>query len=884
MSISPYHSQTPEAVLAALETDRSAGLTSAEAAKRLREDGPNRFRTSEGTPWWKSLIGQFRSIVVWLLAFASLVAWLTGNPLEAAAIAVVLVLNALIGFAIEWQAGRALDALRKSSRMRARVTRDGRETIVDSEELVRGDIVTISAGDKVPADGRIIESFDLRSDESTLTGESLPVDKSAEPADEASPIAERVSMVYLGTIVSSGHGRAVITATSGLTEIGRIGSLLSSVPDQRTPLEIRLARLGERLVYIVLFIAAIVLAAGLLRGDGLWMMLEVSISLAVAAVPEGLPAVTTLILALGVLKMARRNAIVRHLVAVETLGSTTVICTDKTGTLTENRISVQKFHLADGSVYEPYSGKPPAENAVRLIDAGVLCNDAWPGSVDGDERAELGDPTETALLTAAGAAGREYASVRSGKLVLEIPFDSASKRMTAVWLSGDGELKTSLKGAPAVVLSVCDRYLGKNGQEQPLTDVDLERFLETNRGLAARAFRVLALAEKNPRDASLEDAKDGFLFLGFAGMSDPLRPEASHSVSAAREAGIRVVMLTGDQINTASAIASELGLGDGDGTSAVHASEIDAGDGGALDRMVAETSVFARVSPEDKFNIVKALQERGEVVAVTGDGVNDAPALKRADIGVAMGLRGTEVAKEASDIVLTDDNFATIVNAIEGGRTIYANILRFVHMMFSHNLAEVLLIFLAIIAGLPLPLFPLQILWINLVTDVFPALALAVEPPSANTMTRPPRSPKTRMLSRELLTLISWQGVVLSLIALAAYLWALREYGEGPHSRTIALLSLIGVQLGHFFNCRSRVRSAFDEPFSNPWIFAAVAIVILLQLMAIYWTPLADVLGLVRPNASDAPVLAATVMLPVVIVELWKWIVRVRLKDRSAPA
>lgn len=865
-----YHSRSPDAVLEELDTNRTKGLSTEEAARRLVADGPNRLLTSAGTPWWKMLLGQFRSIVVWLLAFAALVASLTGNPLEAAAIVVVLVINALIGFAIEWQAGRALDALRKSSRMRARVTRDGTERAVDSEGLVRGDIVTVSAGDKVPADGRIIESFNLRSDESTLTGESLPVDKSAETACEGSPLAERSSMVYLGTTVTAGHGRIVITATGEATELGRVGTLLSSVPDERTPLEMRLARLGERLVYIVLAIAAAVFVTGYLRGDGIWMMLEVSISLAVAAVPEGLPAVTTLILAIGVLKMARRNAIVRRLAAVESLGSTTVICTDKTGTLTENKIAVRELLAADGTRYEPGKGGIPEGVVLRMLRAGVLCNEA----VQDDEGGALGDPTETALISAAVSAGTEPDGFRSGaELLDERPFDPVEKRMTSIWKFRDGNVLAALKGGPSVVLSACDSFAGKGGRAIQLTEETKEEFLRANRELAGRAFRVLALAEKEFVSGAGMDIDAGFTFLGFAAMSDPLRKEAAASISSARNAGIRIVMLTGDQVRTADAIARELGLSNGERGSAVHASELAAGDAGLADQ-VKEATVFARVSPEDKFRIVRAFQDRGEVVAVTGDGINDAPALKQANIGVAMGMRGTDVAKEASDIVLTDDNFATIVKAVEGGRTIYANILRFVHMMFSHNLGEVLMIFAAILAGLPLPLLPLQILWINLVTDVFPALALAVEPPSEKTMSRPPRPKGSRMLSKQFLLLIGWQGAMLAAVALAAYVWALGEYGEGPQSRTVALLSLIGVQLGHFFNCRSRVRSVISKPFSNPWIFAAAGAVILLQAAAVLWPPLASVLGLTVPDSSALAVIALTVTVPVIVVEAVKAVIR----------
>lgn len=854
-----------------LAVNTAEGLSEGEARKRLALFGPNTIEAGPGRRWWMMLAGQFNSIVVWLLAFASAVSWLTDSPLEAAAILAVLLINALIGFAIEWQAGRALDSLKRRSRQKARVLRGGKTKEIDAANLAPGDVVLLTAGNRVPADARLIETFNLEADESALTGESLPVVKTVDPVADRTLLAERKSMVYLGTTIGAGHGKAIVTATGLDTELGAVGRMISQAETDRTPLEKRLARVGEKLVYVVLFIAAVVMLAGYLRGDGVWLMLEVSISLAVAAVPEGLPAVTTLILALGVLRMARRNAIVRRLAAVETLGSTTVICADKTGTLTENRISVTEFRPAGGMTVTVEEGSPGNSEIVRrLVRVAVLCNEA---SFDPDApkgEAATGDPTETALLEAAVTLGYDVSGIRAEMaLVEEIPFDPASKRMTNSWRDEKGGLWAALKGAPAVVVDNCDRYLGEGGDAVLLTEEKREEFLEANRALADRALRVLALADKLPETAETKELSDGFVFLGYAAMSDPLRPEARESVAAARRAGVRVVMLTGDQLKTAKAIAKELELGrDGD-LNAVHASDLNA-EGRTINEAVTTASVFARVSPEEKLKIVRALQAAGQVVAVTGDGINDAPALKQADIGVAMGARGTEVAKEAADIVLTDDNFATIVMAIESGRTIYANIRKFVHMMFSHNLAEVLLIFIAIVAALPLPLLPLQILWVNIVTDVFPAIALAVEPPSENTMNRPPRDPGSSMLPRGFLILIAWQGLVLSLIALGAYYWALENYGEGERARTMAMLALVGVQLGHFFNCRSRIRSAFSRFFSNPWIFAAAAAVVLLQFSAIYWPPLAAVLGLERPDARGFIVVAAATVLPVLIVELTK--------------
>lgn len=884
------HSHPADTVARELGVDHASGLSAAEAAARLERDGPNAITSEAGYSLWRILIGQFSSIVVWLLAAAAAIAFFTDNALDGAAIVVVLLLNAAIGFAIEWQAGRSLEALKKTTRITARVRRDGTERIIDAEELVAGDIVILAAGDRVPADARIIESANLRSDESTLTGESVPVEKGGAPVDEATPLAERTSMLYLGTTVVAGSALTMVTATGGRTELGRIGKLVAEAEQGRTPLERKLEDLGKKLVYLVLGIAAVVFAAGALRGDGVWLMLEVAISLAVAAIPEGLPALTTLILALGVLRMARRNAIVRKLSAVEALGSATVICTDKTGTLTENRMTVSEYRLADGRFVEALDGQPEAaaENLRRLQMVSILCNSS---SIETDAEGRekpIGDPTETALLSASQRSGLNVAAERSSRQkIFEQPFDSANKRMTTVWRSENARAAfVAIKGAPGVILDACGEYLDADGTAVPLTEEKRREFLQINEEMAGRALRVLAFAEQaldGETDGSEEQVIDaGGTFLGFAGMTDPPRDGAAESVRKAHAAGIRVVMLTGDQINTARSIARELDLGQGEEVFALHSSDLTGSDGDALAEMAGRATVFARVTPEDKLRIVEALQNAGEIVAVTGDGVNDAPALKQSDIGIAMGMRGTEVAKEAADIILTDDNFSTIVKAIEGGRTIYANIIKFVHLLFSDNLGEVLFIFGAIMIGLPLPLLPLQILWVNLVTDVFPALALAVEPAAPEIMERRPHPPGEVLLSRRFLFLIFWKGATYASIVLAAYLWALDTYGVGTHARSVALFCLIGVQIGNLFNCRSRSRSAFVRFFSNPYIFAAVGISVGLQALAIYFTPLARILETTVPNAIDYAVIGASVILPIIIVEITKAFANRRRSDPDA--
>jgi Ca2+-transporting ATPase len=761
------------------------------------------------------------------------------------------------------------------------VRRDGIETTVDAEDLVPGDIIVLNAGDRVPADARLLESSRLQTEESALTGESTTVDKAIEPVREDTPLAERRCMLYLGTAIAAGRAIALVVETGTRTELGRVGRLVATSVKERSPLEIQLAQLGHRLVYIVLAIAFVVMVTGWFRGDGLWMMVEVGISLAVAAVPEGLPAVTTLILALGVLRMARQRAIMRRLTAVETLGSTTVICADKTGTLTENRMTVREYYLADGRAIDVEGSECSAagdELLGRALRIGVLCNEAV-FRTDGKEDAVIiGDPTETALLVVADALVLDVSHERAMHPKLaEQPFHASTKRMTTLHRRVDGQHFAALKGAPAVVLEACSTYAAGPDSVHPMDAEARARFTSANEQMADRALRVLALAVKHfdaeAKKLSDKDLETGYTFLGLVGMIDPPRPGVAEAIRRARIAGIRTVVLTGDQLNTGRAIARELGLGAGE-LRALHARDLVGADQNHLAELAHTTDVFARVSPEDKLRIVEALQKAGEVVAVTGDGVNDAPALKRANIGIAMGQRGTEVAKEAADMVLADDNFATIVRAVEGGRTIYANITKFVHMMFSDNLGEVFMIFTAIALGWPLPLLPLQILWMNLVTDVFPALALAVEPASPEIMKQRPRDPARSLLSKKLLILIGWQAAIIAALALGAYVWALRMYGPGAHSRTVALLAIIGAQLGHMFNCRSRTRSALDGLFRNPFIWVATFIVISLQLLAVYVSFLARVLGTVRPSETDWLIVSLCIVAPVVIVDMTKAVVR----------
>jgi len=809
----PY-AQPADEVASQFGVDPRVGLSSDDVAARRAQYGANVVVRDAGRPAWRLFVAQFGSIVVALLGAAAAVEYFTGDRWQAAAIAIVLLINALTGFAIEWQSQRALRRLSLQTKTNARVRRDGRDSIVDAIDLVPGDVIELEAGVHVPADARVIDAAALTVDEAALTGESLPVAKLPAAVDADTALADRTPMVYLGTQVVAGRGEAIVTATADASELGRIGRLLRAVELEPTPLERKLAHLGRQLVVIVIVVGAVVALAGIVRGMPVWEMVEVGITLAVAAVPEGLPAVTTLILAVGVLRMARRHALVRKLTAVETLGGTTVICTDKTGTLTMNRLAVRRIDAADE--------RP-------LLRIAVLCNDATP--------AGIGDPTEVALVAAARERGIDVAAMRADSPRSgEVPFDSSTRTMITM----HGRY-AAMKGAPAEVLDAC-----------ALPAEEKSRLLARNEELASEGLRVLAFADRDGADGA-------FIFRGFAALADPPRPGAAEAIAEARKAGVRVVMLTGDQVATARAIALELRISGDREPVVVHARE--------LARLDADA--FARVTPDEKLRVVSALRDAGEVVAVTGDGVNDAPALRRADIGIAMGSIGTDVAKETADLILTDDNLGTIVHAIEEGRTIFANITKFVHLMFSHNLGEVIVIFVAILSGMPLPLLPLQILWVNVATDIFPAFALALEPPLAQRMRDRPQ-PAATLLSASFLGLIAWQAAMLATIVLAGYQWALRSYGSGAHARTIALCAMVAVEVGHMFNCRSRTRSALEGITKNPYLWAAATIVVALQIIAVTFSPLMRILKVTHVTTTDAAVIIGCGLLPIVVVELQK--------------
>jgi len=891
----PWHTLSVEEVARSLDADPARGLADAEAARRLDRYGPNALAASRGRPALSILAAQFKSLIVALLVGVTAVAFALGETVEAVAVLVVVVLNAVVGFLTEWKAERALTALQRQAVPTAHVVREGRPREVPAAELVPGDVVLLAAGSRVPADGRVAESAQLQVAEAALTGESVPVTKSVDPvADGDAPLGDRLGMAYLGTAVTGGRGRIVVTATGMATEVGRIGTLLDGAGGRDTPLERKLTQLGHALVGVVLALSAVIVVAGWLRGYGFLPMLEVGVSLAIAAVPEGLPAVATMTLAVGMQRMARRGALVRRLPAVETLGSTTVICTDKTGTLTRDEMTVRVLQLGARRIDVSGAGyavagefaeggaalDPHADAHLALaLRAGALCSDATLDLAGGGVAAVLGDPTEGALLVAALKAGLAKGDlVRESPRVGEVPFRSEAMRMVTVHGTPGGPAVAYVKGAPAVVAESCDRQITAAGVE-PMTPEGRQKVMAANRELAGRALRVLALATKDlPAGYGDGDLAGGLVFLGLVGMIDPLREEAKAAVGRCRRAGIRVVMITGDQEATAAEIGRQLGLDrdpQGRPQRTAHGRELTSLDAAGWKAAAAGVGVFARVSPEQKLRIVEALQAGGEVVAMTGDGVNDAPALKQADIGIAMGVKGTEVAKEAAAMVVTDDDFATIVGAVEQGRVIYANILRFVHYLFSCNLAEILVVFAALMVGWPLPLGALQILWLNMVTDVFPAMALALEPSDPDAMGRPPRDPLERLVTRQFLGLIARQGLLLSAATLVAFYVGMRWYGaEGEGLRragTLAFMTLALTQVFHAFNARSQRDSAFTALlFTNGWLWAAVAVCVSLQVAAVSVPYLQDVLRTVPLVAADWGVVLACSLAPVAVVEVVK--------------
>ena len=874
-----WHSMTNEEVLAALNSGQK-GLSYQDAAQRLSTQGPNQLESPTKPSPLKIFLGKFKDYLVLVLIFAALISYIAGETTNAYVILAIVVLVAIIGFIQEYKAERAMEALREMVAPEADVIRDGKMSTIPAADLVPGDIIYLEAGDKVPADARILEETSLEVIESSLTGESLPLKKNPAILPEVVALADRTNMVFMGTIVSYGNCRAVVTATGLNTELGKISGMIKPNPAE-APLKIKLEQLAKRQALLVLVVSAVVFVVETSRGSPIMDSLVAAIALAVAGVPEALPFIVTLALAFGTQAMARKNAIIRRLPAVETLGSTTVICTDKTGTLTTGEMTVREIYTyrtieVTGSGYDP-EGLFMADNApidpneadlALILKIGIFANNADIEKANGGWRI-VGDPTEGALIVAAKKAG--MLDIReSCRRVIEYPFDSDRKRMSTVDESeGEGRI-VSMKGAPEIVLGKCVSIISPNGI-RPLTDDDRKKILEASDSMAEHALRVLALAWKplssgDPNDVNFVESD--MIFAGLTGMMDPPRKEAMEAIRVSNMAGIRTVMITGDHRLTARAISEELGIGNGD---VIEGAELEKMSEEQLRDRIDDVSVFARVTAEHKVRIVEALKRRGHIVAMTGDGVNDAPALTAADIGVAMGKTGTEVTKEASDMVIADDNFATIVGAVEEGRRIYDNIRKGTSYLLSVSFAEVATIFFAVILGFPLPLLAAQILWINVVAEEFPAIGLALEPAHADTMRRKPRDPKESMPSRSLMVYTLGIAAAIVIGTLGLYVTSLQMGQDLSYARTMAFVGLGFFTVYNAYSSRSLEISVFRmNPLGNKPLLLGIAGSIL-AILAVVYIPFMQSIFDTRPLTPESWMsVLATGLLVVIAAEIMK--------------
>jgi cation-transporting ATPase F len=873
-----WHALETQEALQKLGSDADRGLKPAEALDRLKRHGPNKLREKEGPTRLRRFLEQFHQPLIYILLVAAAIAFGFGEWVDAAVILGVVFINAIVGYLQEAKALEAISALAKSLAVQATVIRGGHKEQILAEEVVPGDLVLLEAGDKVPADLRLLRSRELRIDESALTGESTPAEKSVEPLAEETVLGDRANMAYSGSLTVHGSAAGIATATGDRTEIGRVSELTASADPLATPLTRKIERFSHLLLMVILSLAALTMAAGLLRGRPWLETLMAAVALSVAAIPEGLPATVTIILAIGVSRMAKRQAIIRRLPAVEALGSATVICSDKTGTLTRNEMTVKEVfaggerYAVSGAGYDPEDGKIQKSSGeegdeaegealdleanqalLECLRAGLACNDASLDRGDNGRWKVRGDPTEAALIVAARKAGLETeAGAGEGGRRDALPFESERQYMATLHghpEGGDNPHVIYLKGSAEVVLARCESALSASGEPVAL---DREALLEETRRMAAQSLRVLALARKDAGGADLEHehVEGGLVFLGLQGMIDPPRPEAAEAVAACRAAGIAVKMITGDHALTAGAIARELGIGVEDGAEAPETLT-----GADLQKMSAEeladaaerVSVFARVAPEEKLRLVEALQSRGHVVAMTGDGVNDAPALRRADIGVAMALTGTEVARETADMVLTDDNFATIRAAVEEGRGVFDNLLKFIICDLPTSGGEALALLIAIALGTALPLLPSQALWINMTTTVLLGIVLAFEPKEKGLMARPPRQPDAPLITGQLIERTILVSVLLSAAVFSMFQWELARGKSEEAARSAATAMVVCVEMLYLLQCRSLTGSVFAAPFfGNKILLVGIAVMAGLQLLFTY-SPLMNRLFHVAP-------------------------------------
>ena len=875
----PLHTLEAAAALAALQSS-PAGLTSDEAARRLAQHGRNELQAAPRVSAWSLLLAQLRNVLIIVLLIATALSALLGHGVEAIAITVIVLFAVLLGFVQEYRAERAIEALRAMAAPVCVVLRDGEETELPAVDLVPGDVVLLAAGNRVPADGRLLEAINLQVQEAALTGESMAVDKQVAPLAAADlPLGDRRNMVYAGTAIASGRGCALVGATGMATEFGRVAQMLQTVETGKTPLQVNLDKLGGQLARAAIVVVAIIVGLGLARGQPFIEMLVFGIALAVAVVPEALPAVVTISLALGVQRLVKRGALMRRLAAVETLGSTSVICSDKTGTLTRDEMTARCVWVGGASIdiggsgYEPHgeftqdgAAITPGPALRDLLTAAALCTDARIVHDEGGHWIVKGDPTEGALVVAAAKAGLHKLALEAAQpRVDEIAFDADAKRMTTLH-AVDGRQVAYVKGAPEVIVAACTRLVAADGRDQPLDAAARTALDAAAQTMAARALRVIAVARRAA--ATRAQAQGDLTLLGLVGMIDPPRAEATAAIAACEQAGIRVVMITGDHPITATAVAGELGLlrhG-----RVITGAELDAIDDVQLAQDVASIAVYARVTPAHKLRVVGALQARGHVVAMTGDGVNDAPALKRADIGVAMGITGTDVAKEASAMTLTDDNFVSIVAAVEEGRGIFGNIKKYLMFLLSSNIGEIGLMAGAALFGLPLPLTAVQILYVNLATDGLPALALAVDPPERDVMRRPPRDPRSGIFTRPVLALMLIGGLWSMAVNLGLFTWALQSGRLYTEAITMTFVSLVLIQFLKAYSFRSDRQSLFDHPFANKWLNRAILWELALLALVVYLPALHAPFSTFALTPADALIVFAVSATIVPVLELAK--------------
>lgn len=888
-----WYNKGKKEVLNELKTNLSSGLSNKEAAERLARYGKNELEAQTKKSFISKLIAQFADFLIVILLIAAGISAFVGEREDAFVILAIVIINAILGIYQEGKAEKSVEALQKLSAPNAKVIREGDLLTLPASEIVPGDVVVLEAGDIIPADIRLLESSNMKVEEASLTGESVPVEKDAKAQIVGSVgIGDRHNMGFSSTIVTYGRGRGVVIGTGHDTEIGNIATKIQTYDDEETPLQTKLNQLGKVLGTLTIMICIIVFVVGFLQGRQVLKMLLTSISLAVAAIPEGLPAIVTIVLSIGMNRMAGKNAIVKKLLAVETLGATSVICSDKTGTLTQNEMTVVKAFVDDkildveGGGYDPFGdvkldGKKININSLpnlrNLVSIGSLANDAQLSNASGSYKI-IGDPTEGAIITFAGKLGQTAEQLNMiYPRVEELPFDSLRKMMTTFHSNYiNGKVVSFTKGAPDIVISKCTK-VALNGKIVDFTKDLKDKVLAVNTKFARSALRVLSMAYKVwnevPQHPSFEIVENDMIFVGLVGMIDPARPEVKESIKLCKQAGIETVMITGDYKETAYAIAKDLGMVESE-SQAMMGEELDKYSDKELREVVKKTKVYARVSPEHKVKIVTALKENGQITSMTGDGVNDALALKKADIGVAMGITGTDVAKNTAEVILTDDNFATIVNAVEEGRIIFSNIKKFVFFLLSCNIGEILLVFVSILIGWEVPLVPIQLLWLNLVTDSFPAMALGVENAEPGIMSQPPRDTKEPILDKSMMGGIVFQAIAIAFASLLSYYWAARMYGIGHglvHVRTVVFTTLITAELFRAFSSRSQDYTLFKIGlFSNVRMIQAVMVSFLLTVAVIYIPVLNEIFDVMPLTLHDWEIVLTYSFIPMLVGELYK--------------